>query len=238
MVTRNIISQSIRMAAAAVVAVPLTACAAHRIEGPMPPAPPAANQERVLLSENFSTYDPHWRQVRGHWAVVGGKLLQARDDAKELNTVLFYDPLTVADAEITAETSMIADLPEFQTGDDQDLIASKRRIAGAGVVFRYQDENNFYLFRTAGEEGVVLGKVVQGEWHELANPRAADFAGARLRNDTPYTLRVRMVGNRIQCWIANKAVANLEDGTFGTGRIGLATFRSKATFSALRVVEK
>jgi len=216
----------------------LSACASNPAPAPMPLAPPAANLERVLFAENFQQYSPYWRQVRGQWGLASGRLLQARDDVRELNAILFYDPLTIADAEITTEAMMVADMARFQTADDEELLTTKRRVAGAGLVFRYQDENNFYLFRTAGEEGVVLGKVINGVWHELANPRAADFAGVRLRMDTPYTLRVRVVGRRIQCWIADKAVANLEDSALGTGRVGLATFRSKAAFTSLRVVEK
>jgi hypothetical protein len=144
----------------------------------------------------------------------------------------------VADAEITANVAVMNDLPEHLTAGDDDLLATRRRVAGAGVVFRYQDENNFYMFRTAGEEGVVLGKVIDGQWHELANPRAADFSGVRLKSDTAYKLRVRVTGSRIQAWIGDKAVANLVDDSLTTGRVGLTTFRSKAAFTALKVTER
>ena len=236
----SIVRTSIHLALLAAVVAPVTASAADkRAPAPVRPvvitAPPT---EKVLLAEDFETYSPHWRQVRGQWALVGGDLLQARDDARELNAMMFFDPLNVADADITTEVTVLNDLPQHLTVGDDDLMVAKRRIAGAGVVFRYQDENNFYLFRTAGEEGVVLGKVIDGQWHELATPRAADFAGLFLRTDTPYTLRVRVVGNRIQAWIGDKAVINMEDGSIGTGRVGLATFRSKAAFTALRVVER
>ena len=201
------------------------------------PAPSPVPASSLLLSDDFNSYNPRWRQVRGQWSVIDGTLRQTRDEVRDLNTVFYYDPLTIADADITAETMMVADLPQFLTKSDEELLTVKRRVAGAGIVFRYQDENNFYLFRTAGEEGVVLGKVVNGEWKELANPRAANFVGARLKMDTPYTLRVRVAGRRIQCWIADQAVANLEDESFTTGRIGLTTFRSKASFSFVRVTE-
>jgi len=230
---------ALRLALAAIVAVPLTACASRSNSsvGTRVVTVPV-NNERVLLSESFDNYDPHWRQVRGQWALVDGNLLQARDDARELNAMTFFDPLNVADAEITTEVSVIHDMPQILTSGDGELLATKRRVAGAGLVFRYQDENNFYLFRTAGEEGVVLGKVIDGQWYELANPRAVDFAGLLLKSDTPYRLRVRVVGNRIQAWIGDRAVVNVQDDSLGTGRIGLATFRSKASFTALRVVER
>jgi len=230
---------ALRLALAAIVAVPLTACASRSNSsvGTRVVTVPV-NNERVLLSESFDNYDPHWRQVRGQWALVDGNLLQARDEARELNSMMYFDPLNVGDAEITTEVSVIHDMPQILTAGDEELLATKRRVAGAGLVFRYQDENNFYLFRTAGEEGVVLGKVIDGQWYELANPRAVDFAGLLLKSDTPYRLRVRVVGNRIQAWIGDRAVVNVQDDSLGTGRIGLATFRSKASFTALRVVER
>ena len=229
---------SVRSLGTAVVGLMLTACAAYSAPARAPRFSTVPSADRVLLQTNFREYSPYWRQARGHWGVTDGRLIQTRDDAREQNTVMFYDPLIIADADITADAIMIADLPRFQTNDDAELIRTKRAIAGAGIAFRYQDENNFYLFRLAGEDGVVLGKVVDGEWYELASPRAVDFAGVRLRTDVPYRLRVRVVGNRIQCWIGDKAVANLEDGSLTTGHVGLTTFRSRAAFTSLRVVEQ
>jgi hypothetical protein len=230
---------SLNLGLAVMVAVPLTACAtAPPKSGAIRVVTTPVNTEHVLLSASFDKYDPHWRHVRGQWALVNGDLLQARDGARELNAMMFFEPLNVADADITTEVSILQDLPQILTRYDEELLSTKRLVAGAGLVFRYQDEKNFYLFRTAGEEGVVLGKVINGEWHELANPRAADFAGVLLRSETPYRLRVQVVGNRIQGWIGDRAVVNLEDDSLVTGRVGLTTFRTKAAFTALRVVER
>jgi hypothetical protein len=231
--------KSIQLALAALVATPLMAHAAEEsnattvrvIQTPV-------NTERVLLSDSFDDYDPHWRQVRGQWVLVDGDLLQARDDVRELNAMMLCDRVNIADADITTQVTIVHDMPQILTASDEELRVAKRWVAGAGLVFRYQDENNFYLFRTAGEEGVVLGKVVDGEWQELANPRASDFAGVLLKSDTPYKLRIKVVGNRIQGWIGDRAVVNVQDDSFGTGRVGLTTFRSKAAFTALRVVER
>ena len=88
------------------------------------------------------------------------------------------------------------------------------------------------LWQTMGITCALCGFVLGGALC------AADFAGLFLRTDTPHTLRVRVVGNRIQAWIGDKAVINLEDNSIGTGRVGLATFRSKAAFTTLRVVER
>ena len=235
----NIIRRTLELALVGWAAVPLAACGARSASPAMPQViVQPSNDQRVLLAEEFDTYSPHWRQVRGQWALVGGNLLQARDDARELNTMMYFDPLTVADVDITVQVSVLNELPQHLTAGDDELLRTKRTIAGAGVVFRYQDQDNFYMFRTAGEEGVVLGKVTDGQWHELASPRAADFAGPRLKTDRPYDLRVRAIGNRIQAWIGDTAVANVQDSSLGTGRVGLATFRAKAAFTTLKVVEQ
>ena len=84
--------------------------------------PTPVSSERVLLDEDFDSYNPHWRHVRGQWALVGGNLLQARDDARELNTMMFFDPLTVADAEITTEVSVPPDMPQHLTAGDDELL--------------------------------------------------------------------------------------------------------------------
>jgi hypothetical protein len=206
------------------------ACGAQKVEMP--------SAERVLLNDEFNQYNPQWRTVRGQWAVQDGAAVQVRDDAREQNTIMFFDPLITADAEIATAVRMSATLPQFPTAGDAELLEARRRIAGAGLVFRYQDENNFYMFRLAGEEGAVLGKMVDGQWQDIVNPRAADFGGTLIKMDTEYTLRVRAQGRRIQCWVNGRAVANLEDGSFSTGRVGLVTFRTRAAFSSIRVVER
>ena len=153
--------------------------------GPPPPAAPNAAQGKVLLHDDFDAYNPNWRQVRGQWAVADGVMAQVREDERERNTILFYEPLPVADAEVETEVAMNVSPGVFNSGDPSVF----RRIVGAGLVFRYQDENNFYMFRLAGEEGAVVGKMRNGQWEDMANPRAADFAGTLVQFRTPYRLK-------------------------------------------------
>lgn len=193
---------------------------------------------KVLFEDFFQQANPKWRSYRGQWVAQGGNLVQVRDEAKEGNTIYFYDPVSMADGEVTARVQMIVRMPKFTTREDEDLLRVRRRIAGAGIVFRYQDESNFYLFRLAGEEGVVLGKMQNGQWSDLANPRASDLLGKYLEADRDYVLRVRMDGKRIQCWIDERAAVNLEDGTFSVGRAGLSTFRTQAAYKAFRITER
>lgn len=212
----------------------------------VPPAPPAApappptgKPVKVIFEDDFAAYNPVWRQVRGHWAVQNGSLMQLKDDAREANALTFVENVTVSNAEIRTLVTTGSKMPQYQTAtpEDQDLVRTKRFIAGAGVIFRFVDDNNYYMFRLAGEEGAVLGKMKNGQWYDLANPRAADFAGGRLKEGNEYELRVKIQGDRIQCWVNDRAVSNLQDADFSTGRVGLVAFRSQAAFAAIRVVE-
>jgi hypothetical protein len=188
-----------------------------------------------LFEDRFDSYNPQWRQVRGQWAVQNGEAVQVRDEAVEQNTIFFYDPLSIADAEITTIVSMNPRTAQFTTGADAQKFEELRRIAGAGIVFRYQNENNFYMFRIAGEEGLVLGKMQDGQWRDLANPRVTEFGANRIQYNTPYTLRVRAQGPRLQGFINDRAVVSLDDASFSTGRVGLVTFHVQASFASIRV---
>ena len=77
-------SRTVQSAGVTVVGVMMTACAAR--SAPNPPVPPA-QFERVVFEDTFDRYNPYWRQVRGQWAVADGRLLQAREDAREINAI-------------------------------------------------------------------------------------------------------------------------------------------------------
>src|SRR5688572_27499221 len=83
-----------------------------------PPAPPAPNtQGKVLLHDEFDAHNPNWRPVRGQWAASNGVMMQVREDEREQNTILFYEPLPVADAEIETEVAMAVSPGVFSGGD-------------------------------------------------------------------------------------------------------------------------
>ena len=195
------------------------------VEAP-PPAPPPqvvvveGAEGRVIFEDDFSTYKPAWKQVRGKWALQDGQMRQMRDDPREQNSLMYVDLVDVADVEITTRV---------------ETYGGTSSVAGAGLVFRLRDENNYYMFRLAGS-GVVFGKMVDGEWFDLANPRAADFrVDGRLDSVEP--LRVKIVGNRVQCWVGSDSVVNMIDETFSTGKVGLVTFKATASFGFIKIVE-
>lgn len=244
--------------------LPATVAATATTSPTTAPPPPASsyqpdefcvNQEVDDFCDDFKDkVKPGWKQVRGKWEprrypVPGFKewvLHQKSDLQREGNALMFYDNQVFSDANISTLIRMDLDFPQLAIDEDDLRIRRMRRIAGAGVVFRLQDENNYYMFRLAGEEGAVLGKMVNGEWHDLSNPRAIDFLNSNLRyRDQWYGLRIRLRGSRIECFITEQvegqinvveqAVVSLVDSTFSTGRVGLVTFEAKADFLFLWV---
>ncbi len=90
---------------------------------------------------------------------------------------------------------------------------------GGGLIWRCQDENNYYVCRINPlENNYRVYKVVNGKRTML---QSADF-------ETPtgqwFTLRVRMVGNDIACYCDGKKWLEIKDDAFkDAGMIGLWT---------------
>ena len=114
---------------------------------------------------------------------------------------------------------------------DVDVSVKFKAVSGSvdqagGVVFRYQDANNYYVVRAnALEDNYRLYHVVAG--------RRRQFAGANFRV-TPnqwHMLRVEAVGNQIKCFYDGELKITASDDTFkGPGKVGLWTKADSVTY--------
>ena len=209
-----------------------------------------------LFCDRFKDYKAGWKQARGKWEYRtdrsdGDRLLYQRSALpRESNALMYFDNLNISDADVSTLLKMDLEFPQIAIKDDDDRVRRMRRFSGAGLVFRLQNADNYYMFRLAGEEGAVLGKMVNGKWRDIANPRAVDFLNENLHfRNRWYALRVRMQDSLIKCWITEwivegdalsnreQAVVSVRDDTFSTGKAGLVTFEAKALFSHFRVTE-
>ena len=91
---------------------------------------------------------------------------------------------------------------------------------GGGIVWRYQDANNYYIARFNHLEDnyrlykVVAGKRVQLETKEDIKVPAGEW----------HTLAVKMVGDQIECFLDGKKHLEAKDDTFTkAGQVGLWT---------------
>jgi hypothetical protein len=129
---------------------------------------------------------------------------------------------------------------------DVDLSVRFRPVSGAadqaaGLVWRYQDKDNYYLVRANALEGnVVLYKVEKGKRTDLDPKGAGLFAygkKARVPTATWSTLRVMARGGTFEVFLNGEMLFEVEDATFAAaGKVGVWTKADSITeFDDLKV---
>ena len=102
-----------------------------------------------------------------------------------------------------------------------------REDPGGGLVWRYRDENNYYLVRAnVTQNTVAVDKVENGRRIPLV---------AGVRHDIPFNawsiLKVSARGNRFQVYVDHRRILQGEDNTFtGAGKVGLCTMADSVTY--------
>ncbi len=145
--------------------------------------------------------------------------------------VVLQDPTAPSKPNVLAQTSTDTTdyrfpLAILEEGSYQDVAVSVKFKAisgkvdqGAGIVFRYQDPNNYYVVRAnALEDNYRLYYVVGG--------RRRQFAGANFRvpSNQWHTLRMEIVGKQIKCYYDGELKITATDETFtGPGKVGVWT---------------
>jgi hypothetical protein len=198
---------------------------------------------KTIFYDNFDTRKNEWQQSRGTWQVSpDGFFLQQSADPRDINSIIYAAHPQAADGTIETFVRIKPDLPTAMTNslEDKEIVNTVRYIIGAGIIFRMKDDENYYMFRLAGEEGAVLGKMVGNDWEDLSNPRSLDYLTERVRfsESNWYRLKVEVYRNRITCYINDSVVASVSDSTFNLGKFGLCTFKTRADFDYIKVYDK
>jgi hypothetical protein len=168
----------------------------------------------------------------GAWVVQddGGNKVLAQTNADSTRSrfaVAVVTDLTAADVDVTVRIKPV----------------SGRVDQAAGLVWRYQDEDNYYIVRAnALEDNVVLYKVQGGKRTDLP------VKGAGRTYDKPAevpanawsTLRVVATGPRFEVYLNGNKLYEVEDTTFAkAGRAGVWTKADSVTqFDDLTIVTK
>ncbi|MCF6150139.1 MAG: hypothetical protein E3K37_15945 [Candidatus Kuenenia sp.] len=88
----------------------------------------------------------------------------------------------------------------------------------AGIVFRYKDNQNYYVLRAnALENNVHLYKVVNGQRTMIGEKNL------KVSSNEWYLLKVIYDGKKIRCFFENTMIIEVSDDTFDSGNIGLWT---------------
>jgi hypothetical protein len=167
----------------------------------------------------------------GHTARVGapGRWLVQVDGANKV--------LAQTDADATRARFPVAVLSDVTAGD-VDLSVRFRPISGrvdqaAGLVWRYRNEDNYYIVRAnALEDNVVLYKVENGKRTDLPVKGEGRTYGkkADVQAGQWSTLRVVVTGSRFEVYFNGTKLYEVEDATFGQpGKVGVWTKADSVT---------
>ena len=177
----------------------------------------------------------------GHTAGVGrpGKWIVQAEGSNKF--------LVQTDADSTRSRFPVAVLSDVSAAD-VDLSVRFKPVSGrvdqaAGLVWRYQDENNYYIVRAnALEDNVVLYKVQNGKRTDLPLKGAGRTYGKK--SEVPAgqwsTLRVVANGPSFEVFLNGTKLYEVEDTTFRqAGKVGVWTKADSVTqFDDLTVVTK
>ena len=177
----------------------------------------------------------------GHTAKVGapGRWLVQEEGGNKFLAQLEVDR--------TGRRFPVAVISDF-TATDVDLSVRFKPVSGevdraAGLVWRFQDEDNYYVVRAnARENNVVLYKVEGGRRTDLPLKGEGRTYGkpAQVPSGRWSTLRVVARGNRFEVYLNGARLYEVEDSTFtNAGKVGLWTKADSVTdFDDLTVVTK
>ncbi|OQY19020.1 MAG: hypothetical protein B6I34_10035 [Anaerolineaceae bacterium 4572_32.1] len=117
---------------------------------------------------------------------------------------------------------------ESQSFDDFVIEVEAKAIAGPddngyGLVFRYQDSDNFYYYEISSDGYYSIGKLLDYEWETLAGWTESDrIKQGRQTN----VLRVECDGPQMTFFVNGQKLETLRDGDFKSGSVG---FMAEAT---------
>ena len=180
---------------------------------------PTQPMATVALSDDFSDPNSGWAvssQDTYQLGYEGGEYFiehMQRDDASRWQT---YPDRTFSD--FTAEVQV-----RFEAEDEY---------VGAALIWRWQDNDNFYVFgiRNTGEYDLL--KRLGGEWQRLIRPATTPHINSGIATNR---LKVTATGNLIQIYVNDQHLADFNDRSFDQGRIGLYASVNTASAISTRV---
>jgi hypothetical protein len=136
----------------------------------------------------------------------------SRDMTDEHSPILVYTNETFGDFKFTTRVKCVSGVVEQM----------------AGVVFRYQDENNFYYLRASAKGNTFrFFKIVAGQRSSPIGPELEIPTGVW------HELTVEAAGNQINCYLNGKqAIPTLTDNSFTSGQVGFWTKSDSVSYFA------
>ena len=99
-----------------------------------------------------------------------------------------------------------------------------RKDQAAGVIFRVQDQDNYYILRANALEGNVNLYTYAGGRRSLIKEGTAQVTAGRWQE-----LRIEALGNQLRGFLNGQLVVEATDSTYTAGRVGLWTKADSVT---------
>ena len=161
-----------------------------------------------------------WQVVEVKDAPSGNNVVaQLSEDATDTRyPILIYDEFSARDVDVSVKFKAV----------------SGKVDQAAGIVWRLQDKDNYYIARAnALENNVVIYKTVGGKRSSIgikSNPNAYGVK-AEVPSNKWNTLRVRMIGDLAEVYFNDEKVIDVENDSFkDAGKIGLWTKADSVTY--------
>lgn len=150
----------------------------------------------------------------------------------------------IADGVLTLASStsgVVAWTNPGRSFDNSEIAVQTRQVSGPndnayGLICRYVDDENFYLFLISGDGFYAIGKYESGvsqiQYLTGADPNFYVQSDAINTGIATNLLRASCVGNQLSLTINGVQVASVTDNSFNSGDVGLAV----STFQTDRVV--
>ena len=109
--------------------------------------------------------------------------------------------------------------------DDFALEIDAHQISGpetgsAGLIFRFQDHDNFYFFMVDGQGRYTVGGNSEGDWDTLIDPEWESADAIKAGEDTNH-LMVVCRGTEIELYANDELLITLDDDSFSSGKVGV-----------------
>jgi pectate lyase len=173
-------------------------------------------QAATLFSADFSAGADGWTRSGGSWSVVTDGSAAYRQSG------------TGSDARALAGSTSWGDYSVAARVKPTAFNGSARH---AGVIARAQSTSSYYYLALTSTGQVQLGRRGSGGHTALAS------APATVSLDTWYQLRLEASGATLRGFLDGQLVATATDTAYATGRVGLATYYSSASFDDVLVTD-